>query len=175
MLRSFIRGFRDVALLLARIAIGAILIARGWYRWQVSGVGQQQDILQQADLPATQALAWLVTAFELAGGVLLVFGLGTPLVGLGMLVLNGGVAWFRKWDNGLYQHEGGYEYSLTLAAIGLLFLAFGSGRLGVDNLFRVPGERRAKVDTTHAPPPPPPPAPEQTEETVFHRKPTANP
>jgi putative oxidoreductase len=36
---------------------------------------------------------------------------------------------------------GGWEYNAILAALGLLFLAIGSGRLGMDYLFvRPPGD-----------------------------------
>lgn len=167
MLKKALQGFRDLALLLARIALGVILVARGWYRWQDTGVDAQAQILAAADLPAPMALAWLVVVFELAGGILLIFGLGTPLVGLGMLVLNSGVILLRKLDAGLYHFDGGYEYNLTLAAFGLVFLAFGPGRLGIDYLFvahRRPPEEEADVALV------PPPTP--TEHTIFHREST---
>lgn len=170
MLRSALHGFRDVALLLARVALGVILIARGWHRWQSGGVEAQAEILLAAEIPAPEALAWLVVGFEIAGGFLLVFGLGTPLVGLGMLVLNAGVALLRKWEAGLYLFDGGYEYNLAMAALGLIFLAFGSGRLGVDHLFLPP--KRASDDEPEPPAPVTPPTP--TEHTIFHREPTAD-
>lgn len=124
------------------------------------GVAEQARILAEAELPAPELLVWLVTVFELAGGVLLVFGLGTPIVGLGMLVLNAGIAVLRKSD-ALLLHEGGFEHALVLAAAGLLFAAFGSGKLGADALFRAPRERREPVVEEPVPPARP------TESTVF--------
>lgn len=162
MLRRSVRGFQHFALLLARIAIGVVLVARGWHRWMDAGIGEQIRILTEAQLPAPELLAWLVTVFELAGGVLLVFGLGTPIVGLGMLVLNAGIALLRKSD-ALLLHEGGFEHVLVLAAAGLLFAAFGSGKLGADALFFAPKEKPMPVDE------PMPPA-RPTESTVFSQE-----
>ena len=45
------------------------------------------------------------------------------------------IAWLR-WRNGVFQVDGGWEYNLVLAAVGLLFFGFGSGRAGLDALFR---------------------------------------
>lgn len=165
MVRTWIKGFQHVALMLARVAIGVILIMRGWHRWFTVGIDQQATILENADLPAPDLFAWLVTLFELAGGVLLVFGLLTPVIGLGMLALNVGVIVLRKLD-AFYIHEGGFEYSLAMAAVGLLFLAFGSGKLGADALFFTPTPEQPRGDATPEPMPPPRP----TETTLFSQE-----
>ena len=145
MLKRWIKGFQQVALL-ARIAAGVILVARGWYRWFICGIDQQAAILEASGIPAPDLAAWLVTLFELAGGVLLTFGLFTPLVGFGMLVLNLGIMVLRKLD-ALYIHDGGYEYNLALAALGILFFAFGAGKLGADSLFFTPKEPSGTTPT----------------------------
>lgn len=179
MFRQALKGFRDVALLVARLALGVILVARGWHRWQVTGVDRQMEILSQYDLPAPQFLAWLTIVFELGGGILLIFGLATPLVGLGILLVNGGIVVLRRLDEGmLHVHQGGYEYHLTQAVFGLVLLAFGSGRLGADYLFVTPRERHDVVEEElpdgPQEPPPPPPAPKPSEKTVFDRGSTGN-
>ena len=164
MLKRWIKGFQQVALMLARIAAGVILVARGWYRWFICGIDQQAAILEASGIPAPDLAAWLVTLFELAGGVLLTFGLFTPLVGFGMLVLNLGIMVLRKLD-ALYIHDGGYEYNLALAALGILFFAFGAGKLGADSLFFTPKEPSG--NDANAPASTPPPPPEPSEKTLY--------
>ncbi len=134
-MEAFLRVVRDIALLIARIVTGVILLAHGWYRWQITGVDLQVVVLEGSGLPAAQGLAIATVIFEMVGGALLVFGLATPLVGLGMAVMNVAIILTTRADGGFYVHEGGWEYNAVLAAIGLLFLAFGSGRAGLDHLF----------------------------------------
>lgn len=144
-MQSFLRVVRDLALLVARLAAGLTLVAHGWHRWQVSGIDHQVTILQDAGLPAAQGLVVATIAFELIGGVLLAFGLATPLIGLGMIVLNVTIILTVREHSGFYLNEGGWEFNLAQAALGLLLLAFGSGRAGLDHLFLRPSEDAAPL------------------------------
>lgn len=135
---GFMKVVRDLALLVARIVAGVVLVAHGWHRWQVAGLETQVELLRDAGLPAVSGLAVLTILFEVVGGTLLVFGLGTPLIGLGMVVMNVATILTTKAGSGFYQFTDGWEYNLVLAALGLLLLVFGSGRLGLDPLFRRP-------------------------------------
>lgn len=159
MLRTTLQGIRHLALLLARVAVGVTLVARGWHRWMTVGIEEQARILAEASLPSATLLAWLVTLFELVGGVLLVFGLATPVIGLGIAVLHGGIALLRPFDGILLPD--GMELHLVLVGVGLLFLAFGSGKLGADALFLAPRERRAAEEPATVPPP------RETERTMY--------
>ncbi len=60
--------------------------------------------------------------------------LGGIEVGLGILVLNLATIMLLRADE-FYVHEQGWEYNAVQAAIGLLLLAHGSGRAGLDHLF----------------------------------------
>lgn len=137
-MQSFLRVCRDIGLMLARIVVGVVLIARGWHRWQIEGIPQQVDILENAGLSGGTTLVWLVIGFEIVGGILLVFGLATPLIGLGIAVLNVGVIVLVRASQGFYVHESGWEYNAVLAVVGGLFLVHGSGRAGLDSLFLRP-------------------------------------
>ena len=136
-MKSFLRVLRDISLLLARIVMGVVLLAHGWHRWQVMGINREVALLDAAGIGNAASLVWLVIAFEVIGGILLVFGLATPLVGLGILVLNLGTIVLLRAEN-FYVHNHGWEYNAVQAGIGLLFLAHGSGRAGLDNLFMRP-------------------------------------
>ncbi|MHA6523858.1 DoxX family protein [Tessaracoccus sp. G1721] len=134
-MRQVLRVLRDIALLVARIVAGVTLVAHGWHRWQETGIDAQAALLELAGMSYATGLAVATIAFELIGGVLLVFGLATPLVGLGMVALNVGVILTTKADAGFYQHLGGWEYNAIQAALGLMFVVYGSGRAGLDALF----------------------------------------
>ncbi|MHA6513741.1 DoxX family protein [Tessaracoccus sp. Z1128] len=134
-MREFKRVMRDIALLVARIVAGVTLVAHGWHRWQETGLDVQVALVEATGLPNAAALVVATVAFELIGGVLLVFGLATPLVGLGMAVLNVAIIVTTKADGAFYAHLGGWEYNAIQAALGLMFLVYGSGRAGLDNLF----------------------------------------
>lgn len=134
-MKAFLRVVRDIALLIARIVAGVTLVAHGWHRWQETGIDAQVALLEAAGLPYGTGLVVTTIAFELIGGVLLAFGLATPLVGLGMVVLNVAIILTTKAEAPFYQHLGGWEYNAIQAALGLMFLVYGSGRAGLDNLF----------------------------------------
>lgn len=142
-MEAFLKVVRDLALLVARLVVGVTLIAHGWYRWTVTGLESQSNILEGVGLPSAEGLVIATIAFELIGGALLIFGLATPLVGLGMIIQNVAVALTTRIDEGFYQHDGGWEYNAVLAAAGLLFLAFGSGRAGLDHLFLRPKDDKS--------------------------------
>lgn len=137
-MQAFLRVVRDIALLIARIVVGVVLVAHGWNRWQGTGLAHQAEVLTEAGLPAPDGLAVATVIFEIVGGTLLVFGLATPLIGLGMAVMNVAIILTTRAENGFFVTDGGWEYNAVLAGIGLLLLAYGSGRLGLDHLFLRP-------------------------------------
>lgn len=137
-MQPFLRVLRDIGLMMTRIVLGVVLVARGWHRWQESGISGEVVILEQAGIPYASTLIWLIIGFEIIGGILLVFGLATPLIGLGMIVLNVGIIVLVRSGEGFYVHEHGWEYNAVQAVVGLIFLTHGSGRAGLDNLFVQP-------------------------------------
>ena len=87
--------------------------------------------------------AWGGITFEVVGGIFLIIGALTPLIGLGVLVQQVlTICWtnyYRGPDlvgiDGTY--NGGFEYNVALAVLGLLFAAFGGGAVSLDRvLFR---------------------------------------
>ena len=143
-MKGFVRVCQDLALMVARIATGAILMVHGWTRWS-DGVPKQVQILTDLKVPYPEIFAWGTIAFEVIGGALLVFGLVTPVLGLVLLVEQVMIISFAKWRLGPHIANDGYEYNLALACLGLIFLTFGSGRAGVDALFRRnPEDRHAR-------------------------------
>ena len=136
-MKAFIRVLQDTALMLTRIVMGVVMVAHGWHRWQGTGVNAQVAILRAVGVPSPELMAWAVIGFEIVGGVLLIFGLGTPLIGFGLIVLNCGVIFMHR-AGVFYAHNSGWEYNAVMAAVGAILLAHGSGRAGLDSLFIQP-------------------------------------
>ena len=137
----FLSFLRNSALLIARIGLGAILLLHGTRRWQ-AGTQAQIDYLNQFETPYAEVAAWGAITFELVGGLCLILGALVPLVGLGVLVQQVlticYTTWYRGPDllstDGTY--AGGYEYSVALGLLGLLFAVMGGGVVSLDRVFR---------------------------------------
>lgn len=141
---TFVKVLQNFGLLIARVGVGAISLLHGWTRWQGQGQGLQRqiDYLTQFGVPYPEVAAWGAIIFELVGGVFLIVGALTPLIGLGILVQQiltiAYINWRRQPDllNPDGSYNGGYEYNVALGLLGLLFLVFGAGAVSIDRLFR---------------------------------------
>jgi len=137
---------RDLALLLARLGLGGILILHGWIRWQGPGQGIQKQInyLTQFGVPYPIVAAWGAITIEILGGLLLVVGALTPVVALAVLIEQILIIAYTNWYKGPDlvtsggTYAGGYEYNLALGLLALMLMVFGAGRISVDQLFRRP-------------------------------------
>lgn len=134
---GLLKVLQDLVLLIVRVTFGAALVFRGWRRWTSEGGMQNQiDYLRQFQTPAPEIMAWGGTLLEMIGGIFLIFGLLTPLVALGVVVQQGMIIAWTKWFRGPWLENGGYEYNGIQAALALMFVVFGAGRLAIDRLFR---------------------------------------
>ena len=146
---SFVKFLQSLGLLIARIGVGAILVAHGYVRWQRQGIDKQVVYLNQFSTPYPEVAAWGATIFELVGGVFLILGALTPIIGLALLVeqilVIAYTNWYKHWNlmhaDGTF--NGGYEYNVALGLLGLLFCVFGGGGAAIDRVFR---RRKTDVD-----------------------------
>lgn len=141
-MQSFVRLLQDIGLLIARAIFGAVMVYHGWNRWQ-GGIQAQADYLTQYGLPEPQLFAWGSVVLEVVGGILMIFGVLTPAVAAVFFAQFLMIVLWVQWRNGFNVHNNGYEYNAILAALSLMFVVFGAGRAGVDNLFRNPRRERA--------------------------------
>ena len=135
---------RDVALLVARVALGVILTAHGWQKfneWTLTGTGQA---FEGMGIPAPGAAAAFVAAAELIGGVALILGLLTPFAALINIVGMLGALVLVHAPEGVFVEDNGYELVLAIFAGLFVLLLCGGGRFSVDRLFsRSVGSARA--------------------------------
>jgi putative oxidoreductase len=125
---------RDLAVLVARVAVGVVFFAHGWQKLFTNGIDGTAAFFDQAGVPAGTVAAWFAAVVELAGGAALILGLAVPVAGLLLLVDMIGAFTFVHAGAGLFVEQGGYELVLLLGAAALLLAVIGSGRFGVDHL-----------------------------------------
>ncbi len=138
---TFVSIVQSFGLLVARIVLGAILLMHGWTRWQTEGVQKQVDYLAQFSAPYPQVAVWAAIIFEMVGGVFLIVGALTPLIGAGILVQQVLTIAYTNWFQAVEVVQGGayndrFEYNVALGLLGLFFLVFGGGAAAIDRLFR---------------------------------------
>ncbi|GAB3916306.1 hypothetical protein GCM10011575_24180 [Microlunatus endophyticus] len=151
---GFLTVVRSLALLLARIGLGGILILHGWRRWHQQGIDSQINYLHTFATPFATYAAWGGTAVELIGGLFLIVGALVPLaaavVVAEQVLIVAYTSWYKGWSlthvSGTQTTwAGGWEYNVVIGLLALLFVVYGSGAIGIDRLFR-----RKRKDTDEA-------------------------
>lgn len=125
-------GLRDVVFFIARLGLGSVFVAHGWQKFDEYGLEGTTAAFDAMGIPAPKAAALCATAIELGGGVLLLLGLLTPLVGLLLAADMAGAWWFAHKGNGVFIEAGGHELVLALGVGALLCVATGAGRISLD-------------------------------------------
>ena len=72
----------DLGLLLFRLMLGIVFIAHGWQKFHDFGFAGQADAFEGMGIPAPTVSAAIVIVLELVGGVLLVLGAITRVLGV---------------------------------------------------------------------------------------------
>lgn len=138
---------RDLALLLARVALGVVFVAHGWQKHNDIGIDGVEAYFTGEGVPLARAAAYFATYVELAGGAMLIAGLLTPLVGLLLFADMVGAFVFVHVGNGVFIAGNGFELVAALGAGAVTLAAVGAGRLSADSFLsvatggRIPGLR----------------------------------
>jgi putative oxidoreductase len=121
----------DVALLIARFALGTIFIAHGAQKLFTYGLGGVAGSFAQMGIPMAQTLGPLVAFVEFLGGAAILVGLLTRLAGLGLAIVMLGAIFFVHLPNGFFAPSG-YEFNLALLGLALALFSAGAGAFSVD-------------------------------------------
>jgi len=134
---NFLDRLQPLALLILRLALGAIMIAHGWQK--IAGhMHGTMGFLSHLGIPPW--MAYLVVAAEFGGGILVVLGFLTRLAAFSILI-DMLVAIFKvNLKNGL-TGQGGFEFPLACAAIAFALIFFGAGPISLDWLRGSKGAR----------------------------------
>ena len=126
----------DLALLLFRCGLGAVMLAHGWNH--IYGGGKIEGTAKwfgSMGMRPPLVQAWLASITELGAGVLLVLGLLTPFGGAGIVGVMV-VAWaINHRGNGffIFRPGEGWEYVMTLAICGVVVGTVGPGSWSLDD------------------------------------------
>ncbi|MEP6561885.1 MAG: DoxX family protein [Nakamurella sp.] len=126
---------QNIALLIARVALGVVLIAHGWQKFFTFGISGVTASFEQMGIPFAGAAAIFAAMVELVGGILLIVGLAVPLVGLLVAIDMIGALLLAHATNGVFVETGGFELVLVIAALGVVFAGIGAGGYALDRLF----------------------------------------
>jgi putative oxidoreductase len=126
----------NLALLVLRLAVGAVMLAHGLNHifggGKIAGTGRWFESLGMRPGPLH---AWLASITEVVAGVLLVVGLLTPFATAGVVGVML-VAWITNHrGNGffIFRPGEGWEYVMTLTALGVALGALGPGEWSLDH------------------------------------------
>jgi putative oxidoreductase len=129
---------QPLGLLVLRVAVGFIMIAHG--KGKIFG-GLSKHLGMVGSLGLPPWLGYLSAGTEFFGGILLILGLLTPLVGLAFCIEMCVAIAKVHFKNGLIGPMG-YEFPLSLAAASFALIWFGGGPISLDWLFfRSKGKR----------------------------------
>ncbi|MHC6177398.1 DoxX family protein [Glutamicibacter sp. X7] len=133
----------SLGLLILRLGLGVVFAAHGWQKFFQFTLEGAAGAFAQMGVPAAEFVAPLAATLELAGGVALILGVATRIVGilLGLEMLVAGV--LVHLPAGMFVADGGVELVLVLAVGALALAPIGPGRYAVDALF-VGGSKRSE-------------------------------
>lgn len=129
------------AALVLRVSLGVMYIAHSLvlkhFMYTLPGTAQ---FFTSIGLPA--ALAYLTFWGELVGGVVLLAGIGTRIVALGLIPILLGATWVHAGNGWVFSAaNGGWEYPVFLIAASLVAALLGDGKYAVGNRFVAPNLR----------------------------------
>lgn len=126
----------DLGLLVIRLVVGGLLAGHGiqklFGRLGGFGLDGTGGYLEMLGLRPGRLFAALAGVAELAGGVLLVVGLLTPLASLLIASTMFVAARTDHAGKGLWVFNGGAEYALVIAATAVSVTIIGPGTLSID-------------------------------------------
>jgi len=126
----YLDRLQPLALLVLRLVLGAIMIGHSYTK--VFG-GEHRYVGYITSLGLPWWSAYLSIAAEFGGGILLIVGLLTRFAAL-TLVIDMAVAIAKiHFKNGLLG-ENGYQFPMSLAAIGIALIFFGAGPISLDSV-----------------------------------------
>ncbi len=127
---------KPLGLLTLRVVLGVILIAHG-YPKVFGGLHQHMSMVGSLGLPSWLGL--FSAATEFVGGILLIAGLITRLVGIAFtLEMIVAIAKIH-WQHGL-KGQGGYEFPMAVGGIAFSLIFLGAGPISLDWVFSRRGE-----------------------------------
>jgi len=121
---------QNIGSIIIRIALGVIFAVHGLQKFQ-GGISNTAGFFESIGIPGF--FAYVVALIELIGGILVIFGLGTRIVGTLLSFIMIVAIITVKLPVGFIATNGtGYEFDLALAAMALSLTFVGAGKYSID-------------------------------------------
>ena len=118
----------DLALLVLRMVLGAVMLAHGLPK--VTGFAGTASFFASAGIPFPTLAAAYAATVEVGGGILILLGVAVDIVGLLFAFDMMSAIAFVHLKNG-FTGQGGYEFPLTLLAVAVGLALAGPGAYSV--------------------------------------------
>ena len=138
----------DLGLLVLRLGLAAIMLAHGYQKLVLQGnysFGATQAGFAQMGVPLPQVAGIAIILLELVGGLAMVFGLLTVIVGICYAAAMAVAILYVHLANGFFVADNGYELAGLTGVVALVLAISGAGRLSLDRaIFGAKRRRRVR-------------------------------
>lgn len=128
----------NLGLLILRLVLGGIFLGHGsqklfgWFGG--GGIKGTTAFMRQMGARPAALWAWIATASEFGGGLLVLLGFLTPLGSLGIAAAMMVAIIQVLWEKGFWNLKGGYEYALLNLTAALALGMTGPGAYSLDGV-----------------------------------------
>lgn len=131
----YLDRLQPIALVVMRLALGAIMVAHGSQK-VFGGLHHHAQMVAGLGLPAW--LGYVSSFTEFLGGLLILVGLFTRPAAFAVCINLVVAIWKVHWHNGLMgsPDHPGYEFPLAAAALAFALIFFGGGPIAIDHVLR---------------------------------------
>jgi putative oxidoreductase len=125
-MRRYLPQNLDLALLILRLALAALLLYHGLPK--LMNFGSAVGAFQSMNVPAPSIAAAYAVFAEVIGGLLLLLGVAVDLAGIIVVIDMLGAIFIVHWANGFDFTKGGWEHPFTVLCMALAVALAGAGR-----------------------------------------------
>jgi putative oxidoreductase len=115
---------------IVRIMAGIVLLTAGYAKWTGPGIAGITGFFGNVGIPAPAVMAPLLMSFEVVGGLLLIVGAFSRIIGAAMIVQFLVAAFVVSFPSQMGWNQA--RLDLLMGSCGALFLLAGAGLLSVD-------------------------------------------
>ena len=124
------------------------MLAHGFQKFVLQGsysFAPTQAAFTQMGVPLPQVAGILIIILEVVGGIAMVFGLFTVIVGICYAAAMATAIWYVHLANGFFVANNGYELAGLTGVVALVLAISGAGRLSLDRaIFGAKRRRRIR-------------------------------
>lgn len=142
-MRRYFPANLDLALLVLRLALAAILLYHGIPK--LMNFGATVAGFQSMNVPVPTLSAAFAVLAEVGGGLLILLGVAVDIAGILVVIEMIGAIVTVHWPKGFDVSKGGWEYAFAVLCMALALALAGPGRYTVGRKRSYPGTERRRA------------------------------